>query len=118
MRKLWKDWDVIYLGLAIWPNQREIYESVSIPGVKPFSNINSLGGFHGYLINRNFAIKVLSHINTQGIKLAIDNMIQKGVFQSDLKQLEVFPQMVFADNCYEKSDADSDIQRDQRKLIN
>ena len=84
--------------------------STSTISFQDLDRINYLGGFHGYIITKNGAKKMLDFIEKNGIKHGIDYLLK---INFDVKIESVYPKIVLADWVKNNnSDVDSDIQKD------
>lgn len=71
-----KEWDMLYLGFTIYnsirdPIKKELWND-KFPKVLPFDNVFDGSGFFGYMLSKNGAMKLLDHIDKNGIYRAID----------------------------------------------
>ena len=100
--------DILFLGYHKYVNDVKKYsKNISIDSL---CNEKYIGGFFGYIITKNGAIKMLDYIKKNGIKHGIDYLIK---INNELNVYEVNPNIVYSDWVKNLDDTvDSNIQRD------
>lgn len=110
--------DILYLGYLMWSRHKELlddhYSNLDTDiCVRPLNYNLIIGGTFSYSINKSTASKLLSYVETNGIKEAIDNFIINYSRQPNTIMLkEVKPHICFTDWMEYGKEVDTDIQRD------
>lgn len=123
------NWDIVYLGYSIRKTDIDYYNQnynsqkdlVLLPHL---SNI-SIGGFFGYIINKNGTKKIVDFIEKNGIKHGIDYLVNNYKNEMQLNDYETIPRLIFSDFVPEDISAskaisgniDSDIQYNYESLF-
>ena len=109
--------DILFLGFSMNKILREEYKNIYNSGELSFHEYNSqlyIGGFFGYIISKNGALKMQKYISENGIKHGIDYLIK---INKKLKVWECRPFLVHSDWFDNPmSNVDTDIQNDTNRL--
>ena len=99
--------DILFLGYTPYP--KNILNNDSDFNIIDFNSDLYIGGFFGYMITKNGAIKMLDFINKNGIKHGIDYLIK---INKDLKLKVIEPLITFSNPVrFYNDNIDTDIQK-------
>lgn len=110
-----KEIDLLFLGYSMYKHLRKQFREIYDIGdgklkFEKYASNLYIGGFFGYIINKNFAKKMVDYINLNGIRHGIDYLIKLNKNLTVYECKPLFIQTDWVDNINSK--IDSDIQKD------
>ena len=112
------EWDIIYLGHSLREEFKtdDCFDKEKLPVLEKWNtNLSlrkSMGGFFGYIINKQGASKILKYIEDNGMTNGIDTVQQKAIDLYGINTYYCYPHLIYTDCVMPGNNVNSDIQRE------